>query len=148
MCLKTTLGLYKQPRNPNKDFLWLFQRKDWLQLWTQSTKESKTKIFTYYLHSQSDQGFNTGFNRTICIKWTFSSDFSSSEYPKIRSSWWLESSWSVLKLSFCIRNGLVQGPACPPSKWETGNCPLFNEHFTNEPFLKMLQHQWLFLSNF
>lgn len=57
------------------------------------------------------------------IKWIFPSDFSSSDYPKMRSSWWPESSWSVLKLSFYIRNGLVQGPACPPSKWETGNCP-------------------------
>lgn len=60
------------------------------------------------------------------IKWSFPSDFSSSEYPKMRSSWWVESSWSVLKLSFYIRHGLVQGAVCPPSKCKTGNCPLFN----------------------
>lgn len=151
MCLKPTLGLYNQANQKGKlrNFCGSFRGRTGCncELRLQSKVNQRFLHIIFTISQIKALKPASTEPHVFKIKWTFPFDFSSSEYSKIRRFWRTESSWSVLKLSFYIRHGFVQGPVCPPSRWETGNCPLFNGQVTHEPF-KILQHRWISSSNF
>lgn len=90
MCLKTTLGLYKQAtQKPKlKTFCDFFRGKTGCNCEPRLKRKVKQRFLHIIFTVSQIKALTAGSTdpHVLKIKWIFPSDFSSSEYPKMRSS--------------------------------------------------------------